>query len=137
MVDGLSKERRSWNMSRIKSKDTAPEMCVRKVLYGLGYRYRLHDKRVFGKPDIILPKYKTAIFVHGCFWHRHSGCRYAYTPKSRSEFWSKKFEANTARDKVVADELDRINWRRLVIWECQTKSKDKIGVIIKDFFRDI
>lgn len=110
-------------MSRIRSRDTKPEQIVRSILHRLGFRFRKDSgKRVFGKPDIVLPKYKTVIFVHGCFWHRHARCRFAYTPKSRSEFWSAKFEANRRRDALVKRTLTRKGWNVLIIWECTLKS---------------
>ena len=90
-MDTLSPERRSWNMSRIRSRDTKPEVVVRSLLHGMGYRFRLHRRDLPGRPDIVLPKYKIAVFVNGCFWHRHEGCRYAYSPKTRTDFWRAKF----------------------------------------------
>ncbi len=126
MVDSLTKEKRSWNMSRIRSKDTKPEKIVRSLLHRMGYRFRLHVKNLPGKPDIVLPKYKTVIFVHGCFWHRHPRCKYAYTPKSRIEFWEKKFADNIARFKIVRKELKRLKWNVLVTWECEIKSETDI-----------
>lgn len=122
MVDSLTREKRSWNMSRIRSKDTKPEKIVRSLLHRMGYRFRLHVKDLSGKPDVVLPKYKTVIFVHGCFWHRHPKCKYAYTPKSRIEFWEKKFAENIARFKIVKKELKHLKWNVLVIWECEIKS---------------
>ncbi len=92
----------------------------------MGFRFRLHRKDLPGKPDIVLPKYKTVIFVHGCFWHRHKGCKYAYTPKSRQEFWKKKFEDNSKRDKDVIDELKMLGWKVIIIWECEIKKPDII-----------
>jgi len=121
MVDRLSKARRSWNMSRIRSKDTKPEMLVRSLLHQMGYRFRLHRKDLPGTPDIVLPKYKTIIFVHGCYWHRHKGCKYAYTPKSRVGFWQKKFQGNVERDRKHKRALKTLGWKVIVIWECQTK----------------
>ena len=120
-MDKLTPEKRSWNMSRIRSKDTKPEMIVRSLLHRMGYRFRLHVKDLPGKPDIVLPKYKTVIFVHGCFWHRHKGCKYAYNPKSRVEFWQKKFSDNVKRFKTVEKELSKLNWQIIVIWECEIK----------------
>ena len=108
-------------MSRIRSKDTKPEKIVRSTLHRMGYRFRLHMKDLPGKPDIVLPKYKTVFFVHGCFWHRHKGCKYAYTPKSRVKFWNKKFIDNVERYKVVKRELKKIGWKVVVIWECEVK----------------
>jgi len=130
MADILTAEKRSWNMSRIKSGDTRPELAVRKMLHALGYRFRLHSKDLPGRPDIILPKYETVIFVHGCFWHRHRGCRYAYTPKSREGFWKKKFERNTARDKEVIQSLQELGWNITVIWECETRNSDSLKKIL-------
>jgi len=98
MADRLDKEKRSWNMSRIRGKDTKPEIAVRKMLHAAGFRFRLHVKDLPGKPDIVLPKWKTVIFVHGCFWHRHEGCSRCTTPTSNNEYWVKKFEKNVERD---------------------------------------
>jgi len=122
MADSLTKEKRSWNMSRIRSKDTKPEMYVRSLLHHMGYRFRLHQKGLPGRPDIVLPKYKTIIFVHGCFWHRHKNCKYAYTPKSKIEFWLKKFQGNIERDKKHEEELKKLGWKKIVVWECQIKN---------------
>jgi len=119
MVDTISREHRSWNMSRITGKNTKPELVVRSILHRMGYRFRLHRKDLPGRPDIVLPKYKTVIFVHGCFWHRHKGCKYAYTPKSRKAFWQKKFRENVERDLKAQSELRKAGWRVLVIWECR------------------
>ena len=119
MTDRLSKKRRSWNMSKIRSKDTKPEIIVRSLLFRLGYRFRLHVSGLPGKPDIVLPKYRTVIFVHGCFWHRHKGCKFAYTPKSNIEFWRAKFRDNIARFKIVKKKLVKDNWHVIVIWECE------------------
>jgi DNA mismatch endonuclease (patch repair protein) len=118
-MDTLSEERRSWNMSRIRSKNTKPEVLVRSLLHRMGYRFRLHVNSLPGTPDLVLPKYKTVVFVHGCFWHRHSGCKYSYTPKSRLEFWMRKFEKNIEVDRRAAKELEELGWRVLVIWECE------------------
>jgi DNA mismatch endonuclease (patch repair protein) len=126
MVDSLSKEKRSWNMSRIRSKDTKPEKIVRSLLHRMGYRFRLHVKNLPGKPDIVLPKYKTIIFVHGCFWHRHPKCKYAYTPKSRIEFWRKKFADNIARFKNVKKGLQHLQWNIVVIWECELSKPNTV-----------
>lgn len=133
MTDRLSSERRSWNMSRIKSQDTTPELAVRKVLYGMGYRYRLHSEAVPGKPDIVLKRFKAAIFVHGCFWHRHPGCKFAYVPKSRVEFWTKKFESNVRRDETVKKQLSDLGWKSLTIWECETKNGEAIEHLLRGF----
>lgn len=118
MADIVSPERRSKNMAAIRSKDTKPEIYLRKLLFAKGYRYRIADKSIPGHPDIFLRKYNTAIFVHGCFWHHHQGCRYAYIPKSRVEFWRKKFDDNVRRDDVVRKELERRGIKCLIVWEC-------------------
>lgn len=120
-------------MSRIRSKDTSPELAVRKVLFGMGYRYRLHSSKLPGKPDIVLSKYKSVVFVHGCFWHRHPGCRFAYTPKSRLEFWNGKFEANVRRDDHAKRQLKDLGWKQLTIWECETRKPDAVARRLKKF----
>ena len=118
-------EQRSRNMSAIKSKNTKPEITVRKLLYSMGYRFRLHRKDLPGSPDIVLPKYKTVIFVHGCFWHRHENCKYASTPKTRKEFWEKKFSENINRDNLNQANLALKGWKIIIIWECQLKGDKK------------
>ena len=125
MVDTLDSLARSRNMAKIRGKDTKPEIVVRKYLFSRGLRYRLHDKKLAGKPDLVLPKFKVVILVHGCFWHRHKNCRFSYIPKTRLEFWEKKFQANVARDTAVLDGLQREGWRVIVIWECAIRSKDR------------
>lgn len=121
MTDTHSKAVRSFNMSRIRSKDTKPEMAVRKYLFAHGFRYRLHDKKLPGKPDIILPKYKTVIFVHGCFWHAHENCRYAVMPKSNTEYWTKKISGNGSRDFSARIKLLEAGWKIIVLWECDLR----------------
>ena len=116
-------EQRSRNMSAIKSKNTKPEIAVRKLLHSMGYRFRLHRKDLPGSPDIVLPKYKTVIFVHGCFWHRHENCKYASTPKTRQEFWEAKFRENINRDKLNQENLSSKGWKIIIIWECEIKNK--------------
>lgn len=135
MADKLSKERRSWNMSRIKSRDTQPEKIVRSVLHRKGYRFRTHRKDLPGNPDIVLPKFKTIIMVHGCFWHRHQNCKYAYSPKSRIDFWEMKFQKNLERDSYVREELSALGWTVHVIWECQTKQRDVLESILEQIFK--
>ena len=125
MADIVSPERRSKNMSAIRSKDTKPEIYLRKLLFAEGYRYRIAEKSIPGHPDLFLRKYNTAIFVHGCFWHRHQECKYAYTPKSRVEFWQKKFADNVRRDIVVRAALQENNIKCLVVWECTIKQMKK------------
>lgn len=124
-MDIKSKEARSQNMSRIRSKNTKPEIYFRKLLFAKGYRYRIADKSIPGHPDAFLRKYNTAVFVHGCFWHRHQGCKYAYNPKSRIEFWQKKFDDNVRRDAVVRTALRENKIKCLVIWECTIKQMMK------------
>lgn len=119
-MDNLSPEHRSWNMSRIRNKNTGPEMRVRSQLHRMGYRFRLHRRDLPGKPDIILPKFHCVIFVHGCFWHRHRECRLAYTPKSRLDFWLPKFERTVQRDAEKKQQLESSGWKVHTIWECQT-----------------
>lgn len=118
MADIVSPEQRSRNMSAILSKNTKPEVYLRKLLFAEGYRYRIAEKNVPGRPDIFLKKYNTAIFINGCYWHRHQGCKYAYTPKSHVEFWLKKFDDNIRRDTTVLQELKRREIKCLVVWEC-------------------
>ena len=121
MADVLTPQQRSYNMSRIRGKDTGIEIAVRRYLFSRGYRYRKNDPRYPGKPDIVLPKYKTVIFIHGCFWHRHEGCRYATTPKTRVEFWESKFRKNVANDKKHQEELEAAGWKVITVWECELK----------------
>jgi len=125
MADFLTPAERSTRMSRIKSRDTVPEIALRKALHRLGLRFRLDNRALPGKPDIILPRYKVAIFVHGCFWHRHQGCKVATTPKSNTGFWTKKFERNVARDARVIAELKALGWCVLIAWECELDSGRK------------
>lgn len=124
-MDIKSPEERSRNMAAIHSKNTKPEVWFRKQLFAKGYRYSLNTNKVPGHPDIYLRKYNTAIFVHGCFWHRHPGCKYAYMPKSRVEFWQKKFETNVKRDQEVQKELYNQGIKCLIIWECTIKKMKK------------
>ncbi|RPV49028.1 very short patch repair endonuclease [Pseudomonas aeruginosa] len=125
MTDFLSPAERSDRMSRIRGKDTQPELALRKVLHKLGLRYRLHGAALPGKPDLVFPRYRTVVFVHGCFWHRHAGCNIASTPKSNTPFWLEKFEKNIARDARVAAQLEADGWRVLVVWECELASMAK------------
>lgn len=123
MADIHSQLTRSYNMSRIKGKNTKPEMLVRKFLFSQGFRYRLHDKSLPGKPDIILPKYKTLIFVHGCFWHGHEGCKYYVIPKTRTQWWLDKINTNKKNDNKAISALQDSGWRIIIIWECKLKPK--------------
>ena len=122
-MDRLTPERRSWNMSRITGRDTAPEQALRRILHGIGFRFRLKTgAKIFGKPDVVLPKYRTVVFMHGCFWHRHRGCKHCYTPKTRADFWQRKFESNKKRDRKVIRALRHEGWRVLIVWECQLRN---------------
>jgi len=122
MVDTISEAHRSWNMSRIKGRNTGPELRLRSLLHRAGFRFRLHVKDLPGKPDIVLPKYRTAIFVHGCFWHRHEGCRNATTPSTRAEFWQEKFDGNVKRDRRNMAALKTAGWAVITVWECDLKA---------------
>ena len=119
MADTLSPEKRSWNMSRIRAKDTKIEVAVRKYLFANGFRYRKNVKELPGKPDIVLPKYKAVIFVHGCYWHRHQGCKNCTTPSTNTEFWLEKFNSNVENDRKHKEQLETDGWRVLVLWECE------------------
>jgi DNA mismatch endonuclease (patch repair protein) len=130
MTDIVSKARRSELMTGIKNKDTKPEIIVRKALYHCGYRYRVNFKIEKVKPDVVLTKQKVAIFVHGCYWHRHAGCKLCYNPKTRIEFWNKKFSENTKRDKKVELKLQFQGWRIAVFWECATRNTKQFEVEI-------
>lgn len=125
MTDVHSKEVRSYNMSKIRSRDTKPELIVRRFLFSKGFRYRLHRKDLPGKPDIVLPKYKTVIFVHGCFWHGHDGCKYFVVPKTRTEWWLEKINRNKALDKIHYDNLKMEGWKIITIFECELKNNTK------------
>jgi DNA mismatch endonuclease (patch repair protein) len=137
MTDVHSPEKRSYNMSRIKGKNTTPEMVVRRLLWQNGYRYRLHYQNLPGKPDIVFPSRKKVIFVHGCFWHKHE-CKYFKWPKSNIDFWKQKIEGNVQRDKKNCILLNESGWKYLIVWECETKSKDKTQLWnkIKTFLDD-
>lgn len=134
-MDNLTKQRRSWNMSRIKGSNTGPERIVRSILHEMGYRFRLHRKDLPGKPDIALPKHKTVVFVHGCFWHRHKGCKDATLPKTRRSFWQNKLEGNAARDKIKERALRVLGWRVIVLWECETQHAEKVGHRLNQLLR--
>ncbi len=123
MTDVVSKATRSRMMSGIRGVNTSPELIVRKFLFAAGYRYRLHVSKLPGRPDIVLSKLRSVVFVHGCFWHRHPRCKYAYMPKSNVAFWKKKFAANVDRDQVVKRLLRRTGWRVHVVWECQADDR--------------
>ena len=125
MTDHLTPEKRSWNMGRIKAKNTKPELLLRSALHRAGYRFRIHVKTLPGTPDIVLPKYRTVIFVHGCFWHRHPNCKKATMPKTRTVFWQTKFDRNIANDKRHKKELNALEWKVITVWECELKDVDQ------------
>jgi DNA mismatch endonuclease (patch repair protein) len=129
MADVHDKKTRSYNMSRIKGKDTKPELLVRKYLHAHGFRYRLHDKKLPGKPDIVLPKYKTVIFVHGCFWHGHEGCKYFVVPKTRTEWWIEKINRNKELDEINKHLLIKNDWKVFTVFECELKPTKRIPTL--------
>ena len=125
-MDRISAEHRSWNMSRIRSTNTGPERLVRSVLHRMGYRFRLHRKDLPGRPDIVLPGRRAVVLVHGCYWHRHPGCRFAYTPKSNLGFWEAKFNENLMRDYRQDCQLRELGWKVIKVWECEAKDQAKL-----------
>lgn len=129
MADVVDKKTRSRMMANIQGRNTKPELTVRKHLHAAGFRYRLHVNDLPGKPDIVLPRYRTVIFVHGCFWHQHEGCKYAANPKSNKDFWLKKLSSNVSRDKDVINILNKNGWKTIVIWECEAKPERIVEII--------
>ena len=125
-MDTLTRQQRSWNMAQIRGQDTKPELVVRSILHRLGARFRLHRKDLPGRPDIVLPRHRLIVFVHGCFWHRHSGCKFAYVPKSNLDAWAKKFHQNVLRDRRTKRELQESGWNVVVVWECETRHVDAL-----------
>ena len=123
MTDTLTPEERSERMSRIRSRDTKPELALRSALHRMGFRFRVNARLLPGKPDIVLPKYRAVILVHGCFWHRHEGCKIASTPKSNTEFWEEKFARNVERDRSTVKQLAQLGWEVIVAWECELRNK--------------
>lgn len=121
-------------MSRIKGKDTLPEKLVRSMLHRMGLRFRLHRKDLPGKPDIVLPKYRTVLFVNGCFWHRHKNCQYAYHPKTRQDFWGKKFADTVERDLKKSKQLRKLGWRVITVWECELRKPEKLVKRLEKLF---
>ena len=127
MTDIVDQQTRSRMMAGIRGKNTKPELALRRALHARGFRFRLHSKAVHGRPDLVLPKYRAVVFVHGCFWHRHEGCRYTTTPSTRQEFWQGKFAANVARDTAVREQLLKGGWRVATVWECALRKPDLIA----------
>ena len=134
-MDRLTVKHRSWNMSRIRGRDTAPERTIRSMLHRLGYRFRLHSRALPGRPDVVLPLCRTVVLVHGCFWHRHSRCPFAYTPKSRTAFWKQKFAANVKRDREVMTRLRALGWHVLVVWACELRDAEALSHRLDDVLR--
>ena len=131
-MDIVSEKQRSYNMSRIRSKDTKPELMVRSMLHRMGYRFTVNgpkNRQLPGKPDIVLPRYKTVIFVHGCFWHAHANCKHFRLPKTRTQWWKAKLEGNARRDARQLQELEKLGWSVLVIWECEVKNTASVQVL--------
>ncbi len=137
MTDTVDREKRSEIMSRVGSRDTKPELVVRRIAHGLGFRFRLHRKDLPGRPDIVFPRYRSVIFVHGCFWHRHPSCKYASSPKTRVEYWEDKFRSNVARDARNETLLRDLGWRVLVIWECETKDREAVAERISSYLEQV
>ncbi len=135
MADIVSRSKRREMMSSVKQRHTKPEIIVRKLLHRLGYRFRLHSKKLPGTPDIVLPKYKAVIFVHGCFWHQHEGCRKSRRPTSNVEFWNEKLDRNIARDKQKESELKKSGWKILTVWDCEIKDEEALIKKVKKFLR--
>lgn len=133
MADTMTQIQRSQCMSRIKSKNTGPEIAVRRIVHRMGCRFRLKPQRLPGSPDIVLTRHRAVIFVHGCFWHRHKNCRFAYMPKSRKMFWQGKFEENLSRDRRAMQKLRKLGWSALVIWECRVSDPDWLRCRISSF----
>ena len=135
-MDTLTREERSERMSRVRSTNTKPEMMVRRLVHSLGYRYRLHDAKLPGKPDLVFASRKKVIFVHGCFWHRHPRCKNTRWPKSRLDFWKPKLEGNRKRDLCHQRKLRRSGWRYLIVWECQTANMERLEERLVEFLED-
>lgn len=135
-MDTLTPRERSERMSRIKGKNTKPELLVRRIIHRMGYRYRLYGARLPGRPDLVFAKRRKVIFVHGCFWHRHEGCRLARMPKTRLDFWQPKLNANAARDKDAARQLVELGWKVMIVWECEVKDEAALMPRIKAFLDD-
>ncbi|MNZ90184.1 Very short patch repair protein [compost metagenome] len=134
-MDRLTPEHRSWLMSRVGSKDTKPELVVRRLVFAMGYRYRLHSKHLPGSPDLVFPGRKKVIFVNGCFWHGHLGCRYGRLPKSRVEFWQAKIDRNRERDRENIASLEADGWRVLTVWQCELKDIETLANRLNEFIQ--
>lgn len=131
-MDTVSKAQRSRNMASVRTRDTTPELTVRRVLHAEGFRFRLHRADLPGKPDIVLPKYRVIVFVHGCFWHAHT-CRRGAAPLSNTEFWERKRQANVLRDQKQRSQLSALGWRVLTVWECETRDRERLRASLRNF----
>lgn len=136
MADVFTPEKRSAIMARIKGENTKPEILARKLVHSLGYRFRLHSKRLPGKPDLVFPRHEKIIFVHGCFWHAHAGCSRGVLPSTNTKFWQKKISGNQTRDRMVKRKLNKDGWRVLVIWQCETKNITRLTKRLERFFAE-
>ena len=136
MTDIMDSALRSKVMSAVRSRDTTPELAVRRIAHRMGLRFRLYRKDLPGRPDLVFPKRRLVVFVHGCFWHRHPGCRFATTPKTRVEYWTEKFAANVARDARHVEALRKMDWKVLVIWECETRREGLVERQLASMIRD-
>lgn len=137
MTDTLSPTERSARMARIRGKDMAPEMKLRRLIHGMGYRYRLHVRKLPGTPDLVFPARRAVIFMHGCFWHRHEGCKLARLPKSRLDFWVEKLESNRRRDLLHQRQLMEMGWRVLVVWECEMSDVGRVAATVENFLLEV
>ena len=135
MTDVFDPEKRTEIMSRVRGRDTKPELIVRRIAHGLGFRFRLHREDLPGRPDIVFPRHRAVIAVHGCFWHRHPGCKHASSPKTRERYWQDKFKANVVRDRRNETGLRDLGWKVMVIWECETKDHEAVAARIESFLR--
>ena len=133
-MDHITSERRSWLMARVRGKDTSAELKVRRAVHAMGFRFRIHREDLPGTPDLALPKHRLIILVHGCFWHRHSGCKKATFPKTRMEFWEDKFNMNVSRDLRVRHNLETLGWRVEIVWECETANQDRLANRLFEIF---
>ncbi len=133
MTDHLTPSARSRNMARVRGRDTKPEVAVRRLLHGMGYRFRLHRKDLPGKPDIVLPRHRRVILVHGCFWHGHLGCRRAARPSTNADFWNAKIDRNVERDAITAAALEAAGWKVLTLWQCETRDNGALAERLKQF----
>lgn len=133
MTDHVNRAKRSLMMAAVHSRDTKPEIAVRKIVHSLGYRYRLHDRNLPGRPDLAFASRRKAIFVHGCFWHRHNRCKYATTPKTRTLYWQAKFHSNVVRDRGNRRDLKRLGWAVMTIWQCELKNPEKLTERLNEF----